>query len=138
LQFTVTNTGVTQVAFSGTKNIAFTLLTGDADDAVTSVTFDKFTGGPALNSGDSMTFDLLVQTSPSHGAEVPTDASTWQVGVDVRFTDENGPNLQHGTGQVLVPDAQQPVDTPEPATITLLGIGIVGMAGYGWRRRCRV
>jgi hypothetical protein len=24
---------------------------------------------------------------------------------------------------------------PEPATITLLGIGIAGMAGYGWRRK---
>ncbi len=25
--------------------------------------------------------------------------------------------------------------TPEPATLTLLGFGILGMAGYGWRRR---
>ncbi len=25
--------------------------------------------------------------------------------------------------------------TPEPASLTLLGIGIVGMAGYGWKRR---
>jgi PEP-CTERM motif len=26
-------------------------------------------------------------------------------------------------------------DAPEPATLTILGIGIAGMAGYGWRRR---
>lgn len=29
----------------------------------------------------------------------------------------------------------QAAATPEPASLTLLGIGIAGMAGYGWRRR---
>lgn len=29
------------------------------------------------------------------------------------------------------------IATPEPASLTLLGIGIVGFAGYGWRRRRR-
>jgi hypothetical protein len=30
---------------------------------------------------------------------------------------------------------QPGVTTPEPTSLTLLGIGIAGMAGYGWRRR---
>jgi hypothetical protein len=25
--------------------------------------------------------------------------------------------------------------TPEPATISLLGLGVAGMAAYGWRRK---
>jgi hypothetical protein len=29
-------------------------------------------------------------------------------------------------------------DCPEPASVTLLGIGIAGMAGYGWRRRKKI
>jgi hypothetical protein len=34
--------------------------------------------------------------------------------------------------QVYGPDV---ASTPEPASMTLLGLGVAGMAGYGWRRR---
>ena len=135
LTFTVTNTGAEMVNFMGDSMYTITLQAGDSDDKVTKATHETTTGGPILDPGKSMTFDLLVETSAQDLIpEVPEDmpVSEWDVGVTVRFAAEAGPQTQTGSGTVFVPDV---APVPEPATLTLLGIGIASMAGYGYRRR---
>jgi hypothetical protein len=45
-------------------------------------------------------------------------------------------NVQFGdAGAILDNVTVSTASTPEPATLTLLGIGIAGMAGYGWKKR---
>jgi hypothetical protein len=57
-------------------------------------------------------------------------------GGDYAFGAETGGNytiLQFGGGTFTLEEAASAV--PEPTTLTMLGIGIASMAGYGWRRR---
>jgi hypothetical protein len=47
----------------------------------------------------------------------------------------NSVNRVHLSSGQLTPETA--ISTPEPASLTLLGIGAVGLLGYGWRRRRR-
>jgi hypothetical protein len=59
------------------------------------------------------------------------------------IVDTNAPSFQpstislQGDGGSSGAKAALGPAVPEPATITLLGIGLAGMAGYGWRKRRR-
>jgi hypothetical protein len=69
-------------------------------------------------------------------ADLPFTTNTTSSIPEVGGEGNNGFDWQ--PGGVPYPNGNEYVgisDAPEPATLTMLGIGIVGMAGYGWRRR---
>jgi hypothetical protein len=75
--------------------------------------------GPADSSNNGLTFSLPLP--PIGGSSLPTPP------IGIILPEGNGP--QGGDSR---PDI---ASLPEPSTLTLLGLGLAGMAGYGWRRR---
>jgi hypothetical protein len=74
---------------------------------------------------------ITVSSDAEQGLTIPPNVTT-------RLA-ENGTFQTLGTvqfdGSTDTIQLQSDVAVPEPATLTLLGIGIASMAGYGWRRR---
>jgi hypothetical protein len=87
-------------------------------------------GGEFLGNGDTAPiFATGVVSIP--GYKYVTDE--FQEGTGLNFP-TNSTGGSYGDNGILVVDFSV-AQVPEPATLTLLALGIAGMAGYGWRRR---
>lgn len=88
-------------------------------------------------------------TSSAYSFTAPSGPQVWQQEsltfiatssntlISLLGTGASGGGTYIGLDNVTLVDVG-PAAVPEPATMTLLGIGIAGMAGYGWRRRKQV
>jgi hypothetical protein len=84
--------------------------------------------GPTGNEGTLTSSGTIWGSTPPKGYPSPPAFPSGGFFVQGRFM-ETGPNAMH------TPDPA--TGAPEPASMTLFGLGALGMAGYAWRRRQR-
>jgi hypothetical protein len=79
-------------------------------------------------------YDLITQTITT----VPGQSYTISFWLDEDSGQTTFSSVSTGNNagiDLLVYESATPLGTPEPASLTLLGLGVAGIAGYAWRRR---
>jgi hypothetical protein len=128
---TFSSTGPTLTAHSGSGASSFWV------DGATQA-YDGITQSLTnLTVGDTYTVSFWLNSIDDQGT-APTDYQHLSTNGDDTTNNSNNGVLGNGY-DVLVYAGGVPTlsTTPEPASLTMLGIGCIGLMGYGWRRKRR-